>query len=191
MSSIRLLPAKARSSRPWRNGGGSTRDIAIFPFGADDGNFLWRASIATIAEAGPFSPWPGINRMLLVLEGQLAISIGGGNEVLLDKRSPPFGFAGEVAIAAKPLGNACLALNFMARRGRTRMQLMRCRPDYFPTAQQTLLLATNPTTVCLNHRVVHLMERDALLVGPTEIAHLQVDPTVIIAQFVHQLAGWA
>ena len=191
MSDFLLLPAKARTARPWRNGGGLTREIAVFPFGADGENFLWRASIATIAEAGPFSAWPGIDRMLLVLEGQLAVSVDGGDEALLDTRSPPFGFAGEKAIAARPVGSVCLALNFMARRGLTRMQLVRCRPEYPPTAQQTLLLATKSTTVRLNERVVHLTEHDALLLGPTGSGQLQVDPTVIVAQFVHQTAGSA
>ena len=39
---------------PWKNGGGSTREIACGPAGAGMDGFDWRASIATIAAPGPF-----------------------------------------------------------------------------------------------------------------------------------------
>ncbi|VDZ63984.1 Various environmental stresses-induced protein [Serratia odorifera] len=39
---------------PWRNGGGETREIVSLPLGNAD--FDWRASIATIAQAGRFLP---------------------------------------------------------------------------------------------------------------------------------------
>ena len=64
--------------RPWKNGGGSTREIACWPQGADMDSFGWRVSIATIAQAGPFSAFPGINRQIMLLAGdgvQLLVSI--------------------------------------------------------------------------------------------------------------------
>lgn len=48
----RLLRASDRAARPWKNGGGVTHDIAVSPEDADDGDFLWRASVATIAAPG-------------------------------------------------------------------------------------------------------------------------------------------
>ena len=52
---------------PWRNGGGETREIVSWPPGAQD--FDWRASIATIAQDGPFSAFTGIDRSITLLEG--------------------------------------------------------------------------------------------------------------------------
>ncbi|HBZ75790.1 MAG TPA: hutD family protein, partial [Leclercia adecarboxylata] len=38
---------------PWKNGAGETREIVSIP--SADAPFLWRASIATLAQEGPFS----------------------------------------------------------------------------------------------------------------------------------------
>jgi environmental stress-induced protein Ves len=39
---------------PWKNGGGVTREVAAFPAGAGLDAFVWRVSIADVAQAGPF-----------------------------------------------------------------------------------------------------------------------------------------
>jgi len=46
----------------WRNGGGETREIISYPPGAAE--FQWRATIATIDADGPFSPFPGVDRVI-------------------------------------------------------------------------------------------------------------------------------
>ncbi len=53
---------------PWKNGGGETREIICVP--APDAPFLWRASIATLQADGPFSPFPGVDRVITLLAGQ-------------------------------------------------------------------------------------------------------------------------
>lgn len=52
---------------PWKNGGGSTREIVRFPAPGDD--WLWRISIADICANGPFSVFPGCERALILLDG--------------------------------------------------------------------------------------------------------------------------
>ena len=116
MSSVRHLPAEARIARAWRNGGGVTHDVVLFPQGAGDDDFLWRASIATIAADGPFSPWPGVDRALILLCGRLTLAVG-DDERDLETDSPAQTFAGEKAVSARPHGGACRVLNLMARRG--------------------------------------------------------------------------
>ena len=76
MSGVRLLRARDRVARSWKNGGGVTHDVAVFPEGADDESFLWRASVATIAAAGPFSRFPEIDRALMLLDGELVAKVG-------------------------------------------------------------------------------------------------------------------
>ena len=47
---------------PWKNGGGSTTEIAVAPPGAGFDSFDWRISLATISHSGPFSTFAGIDR---------------------------------------------------------------------------------------------------------------------------------
>ena len=53
---------------PWKNGAGATREIIAVP--SVDAPFLWRASIATLQADGPFSPFPGVDRTIVLLAGQ-------------------------------------------------------------------------------------------------------------------------
>lgn len=55
---------------PWRNGGGTTWEIArgVFP-GSPEAEWHWRFSLAEIASDGPFSAFPGIDRLLTVVSG--------------------------------------------------------------------------------------------------------------------------
>ncbi len=54
---------------PWKNGGGETVEIAVFPEGAGFKDFGWRISLASVASDGPFSAFPGIDRTLTVIDG--------------------------------------------------------------------------------------------------------------------------
>ncbi len=55
----------------WKNGLGYTDQIAIEPAGSDlrAGNYLWRMSSASIANASEFSIFPDHDRALVILEG--------------------------------------------------------------------------------------------------------------------------
>ena len=59
---IRKIPVSL-----WRNGAGETREICCFPPATRD--FSWRASIASIASNGEFSAFPGVDRVITLLEG--------------------------------------------------------------------------------------------------------------------------
>jgi hypothetical protein len=57
---------------PWKNGAGTTAEIAIEPAGADfrEGKFDWRLSSARIEDENRFSQFPGYDRILTVLSGE-------------------------------------------------------------------------------------------------------------------------
>jgi environmental stress-induced protein Ves len=59
-----LKPADYRL-QPWKNGQGQTWEIARDH--ADP--FRWRLSWANVSRSGPFSPYPGYDRSMVVLEG--------------------------------------------------------------------------------------------------------------------------
>lgn len=58
-------------SMPWKNGAGTTQEIAIEPADANFSNndFLWRISSATIESTNKFSTFDGYDRILLVIKG--------------------------------------------------------------------------------------------------------------------------
>ena len=49
----------------------ATREIACWPPGAGLHDFGWRVSIATIAAAGPFSVFKGVDRIIMLLVGAM------------------------------------------------------------------------------------------------------------------------
>ncbi|MFF2345781.1 HutD family protein [Pseudarthrobacter sp. NPDC058119] len=111
MQIIRFAGLKAE---PWRNGGGVTREIARLE--SADGGWDWRVSIADVAKAGDFSAFPGMERVLTVIEGELLLLTVGGAEQPLEKYRP-FRFDGGAATtAALPTGDI-RDLNVITRTG--------------------------------------------------------------------------
>ena len=105
-------------SEPWRNGGGVTRELASHPqaASAQDGAWDWRVSIAELTKAGDFSPFPGMERVLTVIEGELLLLTVDGEEHPLEKYRP-FRFSGEAAAhGALPTGDI-RDLNVITRTG--------------------------------------------------------------------------
>lgn len=111
---------KAESHRrmPWKNGGGVTVEIAVYPEGAPVDNFDWRVSMATVASDGPFSIFPGIDRTLSVLEGDgIFLDVEEQTNILTHESAPLF-FAADAHSSARLIGSAITDLNVMTRRGR-------------------------------------------------------------------------
>jgi hypothetical protein len=105
-------------SEPWRNGGGVTRELASHPkaASAQDGAWDWRVSIADVTKAGDFSAFPGMERVLTVVDGELLLLTVDGAEHPLEKYRP-FRFSGDAAAnGALPTGDI-RDLNVITRAG--------------------------------------------------------------------------
>ena len=113
-----VLRAGDLPATPWKNGGGVTRQIAIGPEGAGLEDFDWRVSLATIESAGPFSSFPGVDRLVLVLEGRLELEVAGAENLVLDIASPAAAFPGDAAVSALAPASPAVDVNIMVRRGR-------------------------------------------------------------------------
>lgn len=120
---IHRFDTAALPATPWKNGGGTTREIVCQPPGAGMDSFDWRVSIATIAAAGPFSAFPGVDRVILLLDGAGVHLQGGGIDHRLDTPGVPFAFSGDVALGCELLGGTSTDFNVMARRGRVRAEV--------------------------------------------------------------------
>ena len=74
---------------PWRNGQGSTTELAVEPPGASLDGFFWRASIAELRGSGPFSTFAGYERLIVQLDGPpMSLAHGGGSPVTLQPLVP-------------------------------------------------------------------------------------------------------
>ena len=104
-------------STPWKNGGGSTQELACWPPGADMNRFEWRVSLATVDRPGPFSVFPGIDRQIMLLDGDGLHLRGPAWEHRLEPRWQPFAFSGDDAVDGAMLGGTSKDFNLMLRRG--------------------------------------------------------------------------
>jgi len=73
---------------PWRNGGGVTREVLAARSGSDPHDFDWRISIADVNASGPFSPFPGVDRIIILVEGERMDLVIDGVEHIRRSRSP-------------------------------------------------------------------------------------------------------
>ncbi|MEP6897567.1 MAG: HutD family protein [Rhodanobacter sp.] len=108
-------------AQPWKNGLGSTREIAVHPADAGSDDFLWRVSIAEVDSAAPFSVFPGIDRQIVLLDGAgFRMTMDGEQVHELVRPFEPFAFPGEAHVAVTLSGGATRDFNLMLRRARLR-----------------------------------------------------------------------
>lgn len=99
----------------WRNGGGRTLEVVSDPEGSGLDDFGWRLSFAEVAVAGPFSTFPGVDRVLTLVHGDLTLSVDGRGVPLAP--FAPYAFRGEADVSGVLTGPS-IDLNLMTRRGR-------------------------------------------------------------------------
>ena len=115
----RLTPADARRVR-WKNGRGVTEEIAVSPRGArfEHGDFDWRVSRARVAEDGPFSAFPGFERILVVTSGAgLVLSHGDDAPRARLRGLEPYRFSGDWTTRGELVAGGVADFNVVFRRG--------------------------------------------------------------------------
>ncbi|MEX3764187.1 HutD family protein [Paraburkholderia phenoliruptrix] len=127
-SSVTLIRAAELVASPWKNGGGVTREVAAHPADAGLDAFVWRVSVADVAQAGPFSRFAGIDRTLVLLSGagMLLDEAQSDNAVKTHALTRPLDiarFAGEARIDARLVDGPTRDFNLMVRRGAARGEL--------------------------------------------------------------------
>jgi environmental stress-induced protein Ves len=134
---------------PWRNGGGVTREVASGG-GTGPQDFDWRVSIAEVGEAGPFSTFPGVDRIITVLDGEGMDLVIDGVEHVLGPHEP-LSFDGASRTECSRLRGPVRDLNVMTRRDRlTASVAIRDLSETRPIAiegSQVLVLLTGAAVV--------------------------------------------
>ncbi|CAB3778013.1 HutD/Ves family protein [Paraburkholderia fynbosensis] len=127
MATLTLIRGAGLVAAPWKNGGGVTREVAVFPERAGMNDFMWRVSIADVARAGPFSRFEGIDRTLVLLSGAGMVLDETGARAAkshaLTRALDIARFDGAAQIDARLVDGATRDFNLMVRRDAARGEL--------------------------------------------------------------------
>ena len=147
---MRVLRAHDYVTRPWKNGGGTTREIITFPEGSNYDTFEWLVSAAHVGRDGPFSNFPGVDRSMVILSG-VSMTLHGLSDapVVLTPTTPPYAFPGDVSVAATLADGPIEDLNLMSRRAQFAHSMRRAALD-----QPVAVLARGVTLVLAERGVV-------------------------------------
>jgi len=116
----RVVRAHDRVTMPWKNGGGVTHELLRVPTAGD--GFAVRLSIAEVAADGPFSRFPGVDRVITLLggAGMVLRRAHDGLTVRIDATDTPFAFLGEDAWDCTLVGGPVHDFNVMTDRASRR-----------------------------------------------------------------------
>jgi uncharacterized protein len=122
---MKLIRYDELPATPWKNGGGVTRELACFPQDAALDEFVWRISIADVAASGPFSHFPGVERLIMLLEGDgMHLQFENGKHHALTEPLQPYRFRGEAELYALLAGKPSRDFNLMLRRDKADGKLL-------------------------------------------------------------------
>jgi hypothetical protein len=108
--------------QPWKNGGGTTTQLAVD--GPGD-RWRWRVSVADVGQSGPFSDFAGYDRIIMLIGGDgMLLSFASAPAQRIDAHFRPFAFDGGWKTDCRLLGGPVRDLNLMVDRGygRARME---------------------------------------------------------------------
>ena len=113
---LTLLDPASYLRTPWKNGGGTTVDIA---FSGD----VWRFGRTPIVQPGPFSDYAGFDRVQVLVSGSgLVLETPQGE---IDVRQPfrPVRFAGETPIVSRLEAGPVEVVNLIGARAQVRVDI--------------------------------------------------------------------
>jgi len=147
----------------WRNGGGETRELSVWPRGAGLDAFEWRVSVAAIARDGPFSRFPGCTRTAVLIEGTGCRLVDGPLCVELAQRFAQATFAGAPAWQCELMEGPVQVLNVIVRpRFRADVQVARDdERDVGVALYRVAYAACGTSAVALGDEVAQLASGDA------------------------------
>lgn len=102
--------------KPWRNQGGLTRDLLVWPPDNEEDTWEVRISRADITTDGPFSAYTGVERWFKLIDGNGLTLRVHGQDCPVHAADPPFVFDGGAMPHCHLLGGPAQVLNFMTRR---------------------------------------------------------------------------
>lgn len=163
--SLSIIHCDRVAPQPWKNGGGQTRELFVWPPG---GPWSLRISVADIRAAGPFSPFPGVERWFTVLEGDGVVLTFAQRRAVLDTESAPLHFDGSDAPDCELGGGPSRDLNLMVRHdaGRGLMQRATAGAEWPSHAALRAVFTTGPVLLQINDTDAARLPAWSLAVSP-------------------------
>ncbi|MES2665284.1 MAG: HutD family protein [Pseudomonadota bacterium] len=161
--------------QPWANGRGQTVELLRLE---QDGALQLRLSMATVAEDGAFSIFPGIERNLTVISGP-GFDLQGDGLHLTCAPLAPVAFAGDVAVSATGTNNQPSDdFNVMTARHLPRPQVTVVRgPATLPAGGRLYLFALGAAVVnetALSRHDLVMTDGPARIVTPSDVIVVRV-----------------
>lgn len=183
---MRILRAADHKRMPWKNGGGETVEIAVFPESAGLSDFDWRVSMARVDGDGPFSSFPGIDRTLAILEGAgIVLEVEGQAPKRLTLDTEPHAFPADAPTSARLIDGSVIDFNVMSRRGKIDHKVQRLDGRHASAAGFMRLVLCTGGSVAINAKEASetLGPYDAALLSPNEAAELTSSPSFYLVEF--------
>lgn len=186
-----LIPFAGLAPVPWKNGGGSTIEIAVGPPDAGFEDFDWRISLATIAEDGAFSPFPGVDRTLALVDGHGMTLHIDGEPTLISDAEPVIAFDGSAEVRAKLNRGPTVDFNVMSRSDRCWHQFGRRRlsgdSTFVARAEVTVLFLAEGDSLQLasDAERIGLVRYDAVVLEQGTVWSLEAGQATIYIVDVH------
>jgi len=186
-----LIPFAGLAPAPWKNGGGSTIEIAIGPPDAGFDDFDWRVSLATIAEDGAFSQFEGVDRTLALVDGPGMLLHIDGEPTMLTEADPVVAFDGSSEVSAKLNRGPTTDFNVMSRSERCYHQFGRRRlsgdSTFVARAEITVLFLAEGDSLQLasDDERIGLVRYDAVMLDPGTVWTLEAGQATIYIVDVH------
>jgi len=183
-----LIPYASLVAAPWKNGGGTTTEIAISPAVASLDNFDWRISLATVASSGPFSFFPGIDRTLALVDGPgMILDVDFDSRYVLSEEEPVVEFAGESQVVATLAlsGATTTDFNVMTRRVSCHHRLGRRSlsgiSEFAPRGDFTVLFLAEGDSLAVSSDAerIGLVRYDAVVFDSTDVWTLEAGQATV------------
>jgi environmental stress-induced protein Ves len=173
---MRILRAADCRVMPWKNGGGTTTEIAVSPEGAGLEDFDWRVSMARVEQDGPFSNFPGIDRTLSILEGAgIVLHVADRIPIELTRASEPLTFPADAPTRADLIAGPITDLNVMARRARTSHSVERLSVS----GSIEVAAGTSATLVLCHEGRARIGDVEGPTLGPLDTLSVSRDRSVV------------
>jgi environmental stress-induced protein Ves len=180
---------------PWKNGAGSTTELAIAPQGASvQSGFDWRISLAQVPSSGPFSSFPNYQRTILLLRGDPMRLVHQGQGDHLLQPFQPYDFHGAWQTEGILTGRPVEDFNVMVRNdfGQARVHVQKGTENPVFSLQNANLhfiyCYQGTATVEMQTQQVSLADEDSILieVGSNMKVHTgSTSSTILIVSITH------
>lgn len=163
---MKIIEPQNYRSVPWKNGRGVTQEIACVP---EVSNYDWRLSIAEMSADGAFSCFPGMSRILTVIEGDgIELVASDGEARVLPFQ--PHKFSGALEIYGRLSGQVVRNFNliYAGDRYRADAKVVSGSECQFDTSDVTIVFVVKGKAkvgdVVLTEQQTGISEQQALMV---------------------------